>query len=141
MSEEFFKAGVLIRTISKLLDIILISAVMEILPKSGFFAGLIYLLIGDGLFEGSSIGKKLVGIKVLSEDTNIPCNFKDSILRNFIFGIGFLFCKIGWMGWIIFSIFLFIEFIILIGSSEKKRIGDEIAGTIVVEKRVKLREG
>lgn len=136
MSEEFLKAGVLIRTISKILDIILIASVMEILPKSGFFAGLIYLLISDGLFEGSSIGKKIVGIKVLSKKTNISCNFRDSILRNSILGIGFLFCKIGWIGWIIFFIFLSFEFIILIGSSEKMRIGDEIAGTIVVEKRV-----
>lgn len=136
MSEEFLKAGVLIRTISKILDIVLIAAVMEILPKSGFFAGLIYLLIGDGLFEGSSIGKKIVGIKVLSKKTNISCNFRDSILRNSILGVGFLFCKIGWIGWIIFFIFLVFEFIILIGSSEKMRIGDEIAGTIVVETRV-----
>jgi uncharacterized RDD family membrane protein YckC len=135
MSEEFDKAGVLVRTISKILDIILIAAIMEILPKSGFYAGLVYFLIGDGLFGGSSIGKRLLNIKVLSNKTGMPCNFKESILRNSILGFGLLFCKIGWIGWIVFFIILSFEFIILVGSEEKMRIGDEIAGTIVVEKK------
>ena len=46
------RAGLLVRTVARILDFILIAAVAEIVPKAGFFAGLAYLLIGDGLFNG-----------------------------------------------------------------------------------------
>lgn len=132
MSEEFRKAGLLLRVISKALDLIIIAAVAEVIPRAGFFAGFAYLLIGDGLFEGQSLGKKLIGLKVVSLDNEKQCSFRDSILRNCIFGIGYLLYKIPFLGWIfILTIFLF-EFIILLGSKEKMRLGDEIAKTIVI---------
>ena len=98
MSEEVKRAGLLVRTVARILDFILIAAVAEIVPKAGFFAGLAYLLIGDGLFGGQSLSKKLIGIKVVSLDTHTPCSFRDSILRNCTFGFGFLFYKALWFG-------------------------------------------
>lgn len=132
MSEEFKRAGLLLRVISKVLDLIIIAAVAEIIPRAGFFAGLVYLLIGDGLFQGQSLGKKLIGLKVVSIDTEKQCSFRDSILRNGIFGIGYLLYKIPFFGWIFILIIFLFEFIILLGSKEKRRLGDEIAKTIVV---------
>jgi uncharacterized RDD family membrane protein YckC len=132
MSEEFKKAGLLLRTVAKILDFIIIAAAVEIVPKAGFFAGLVYLLIGDGFFDGKSLGKKLIGLRVISVDTNTPCTFRDSILRNSIFGIGFLFYKIPWFGWIVTAIISVLEFIILLGSRDGMRLGDEIAKTKVV---------
>ncbi len=132
MSEEFIRAGLLLRVISKLLDFIIIAAVAEIIPRAGFFAGLAYLLIGDGLFQGQSLGKKLIGLRVVSIDTERQCSFRDSILRNSIFGIGYMLYKIPFLGWVFILIILIFEFIILLGSKEKMRLGDEIAKTIVV---------
>lgn len=132
MSEEYKKAALLLRTIAKILDFIIITAVAEVIPKAGFFAGLAYLLIGDGLFEGRSLGKKLIGLRVISADTNEPCAFRDSILRNSIFGIGYLFYMIPWFGWIVIAMVSVIEFIILLGSRDGMRLGDEIAKTKVV---------
>ena len=66
MSEEFKRAGLLLRTVAKILDFIIIAAAAEVLPKAGFYAGLAYLLIGDGLFDGRSLGKKIVGLRVVS---------------------------------------------------------------------------
>jgi uncharacterized RDD family membrane protein YckC len=133
MSEEFKRAGLLLRTVAKLLDFIIIAAVIEVVPKAGFYAGLAYLLIGDGLFEGRSLGKKIIGLQVVSSDLNTPCTYKDSIIRNIIFGIGFLFYKILWFGWIFIVLISVFEFIILLGSRDMMRLGDEIAKTIVIE--------
>jgi len=132
VSEEYKKAGLLLRTIAKILDFIIIIAAVEVIPKAGFFAGLAYLLIGDGLLGGRSLGKKLIGLRVVSADTNESCTFRDSILRNSIFGIGYLFYKIPWFGWIFIVIISVVEFIILLGSQDGMRLGDEIAKTKVV---------
>lgn len=133
MSEELKRAGLLVRTVAKILDFIIIAAAVEIVPKAGFFAGLAYLLIGDGLFDGRSLGKKLIGLKVVSADTQKPCTFRDSILRNSILGVGFLFYNILWFGWIFLVIVAVFEFIILLGSKNDMRLGDEIAKTIVID--------
>lgn len=133
MSEESKRAGLLLRAIAKTLDFIIIAAVAEVVPKAGFFAGLAYLLIGDGLFDGRSVGKKLIGLRVVSADTNKPCTFRDSILRNSTLGMGYLFYKILWVEWIFIVIVFVFEFIILLGSSNGMRLGDEIAKTKVVE--------
>jgi uncharacterized RDD family membrane protein YckC len=132
MSWEFKRAGLLLRAIAKTLDFIIIAAVVEVIPKAGFFAGLAYLLIGDGLVDGRSLGKKLIGLRVVSADTNEPCSFRDSILRNSIFGIGYFLYKIPWLGWIFIVIVIVFEFIILLGSKDGMRLGDEIAKTKVV---------
>jgi uncharacterized RDD family membrane protein YckC len=133
MSEEFKRAGLLLRTVAKILDFIIIAAAVEVVPRAGFFAGLAYLLIGDGLFDGRSLGKKLIGLRVVSADTNTPCTFRDSILRNSTLGIGFLFYKVLWLGWMLIILISIIEFIILLGSKDGKRFGDEIAKTVVIE--------
>lgn len=133
MSEEFKRAGLLLRTVAKIVDFIIIAAVAEVVPKAGFFAGLAYLLIGDGLFDGRSVGKKLMGLRVVSADTNKLCTFRDSILRNSTLGIGYLCYKILWVGWIFIVIVFVFEFIILLGSRDGMRLGDEIAKTKVVE--------
>ncbi len=133
MSEEFKRAPLLLRTIAKILDFIIIAAAAEIAPKAGFFAGLAYLLIGDGLFEGRSLGKKLIGLRVVSADTNTPCTFRDSILRNSTLGLGFFFYKVLGFGWIFIVLISVFELIILIGSRDGMRFGDEIAKTIVIE--------
>lgn len=136
MSEDVKKAGLLLRAIAKVLDFIIIAAVGEVIPKAGFYAGIAYLLIGDGLFNGRSLGKKLMGLRVISADTDWPCSFKDSILRNSVFGIGYLFYKIpllgSWLGLISIVIITVFESIILLGSKDAMRLGDEIAKTRVV---------
>ena len=140
MSQEYKGAGLLLRTVAKILDFIIIYAALEIVPRAGFFAGLVYLLIGDGLFDGRSLGKKLIGLKVVAEDTQTPCTFKSSILRNSTLGIGFLFIKISWLGWIAVAIVSIFEFIMLLGNTKGMRLGDELAKTVVVESSLAKQE-
>jgi len=133
MSEEQRRAGLLLRTAAKIVDFILIAAVIEIIPQAGFFAGLTYLLLGDGFFDGRSIGKKLLKIHVVSAETYGPCTFKDSILRNSTFAVGYVLWIVPLIGWIFILIISIVEFILLLGSKDGMRLGDEIAKTAVIE--------
>jgi len=133
MSEDQRRAGLLLRTAAKILDFILIAAVLEILPRAGFYAGLAYLLLGDGFFDGRSIGKKLIKIKVVSAENAIPCTFKDSILRNSTFAVGYILWLVPWIGWIFLLLVSALEFILILGSKDGMRLGDEIAKTVVIE--------
>jgi|WetSurSiteA1Bulk_404760.scaffolds.fasta_scaffold215232_2 uncharacterized RDD family membrane protein YckC len=136
MSEELKRAGLFIRAVAKILDFIIIAATAELVPKAGFFAGLAYLLIGDGFFDGRSIGKKLIGLKVVSAGTYSPCTFRDSVLRNSTLGLGYVLFNILWFGWFFLLLVFVLEFIVLLGSSNGMRIGDEIAKTMVIDSPV-----
>lgn len=133
MSEEQKRAGLLLRTAAKIVDFILIAAVIEIIPRAGFYAGLMYLLLGDGFFDGRSVGKKLLRLKVLSAETGGPCSFKDSMLRNSTFGVGYALWIVPFIGWIFIVIVSVIEFLLVLGSKDGMRLGDEIAKTVVIE--------
>ncbi|GAB4483899.1 MAG: RDD family protein [Thermodesulfovibrionales bacterium] len=133
MSEEPRRAGLLLRIAAKTIDFILIAAVMELIPRAGYFAGFAYLLLGDGLFDGRSIGKKLIRLRVISVKTGKPCSFRDSILRNSTLGVGYALWSIPWIGWIFPVIAAGLEFILILGSREGMRLGDEIPGTNVIE--------
>jgi len=133
MPEEQKRAGLLLRTAAKIVDFILIAAVIEIIPRAGFFAGLTYLLLGDGFFDGRSVGKKLLKIQVVSAVTGSPCTFKDSILRNSTFAVGYVLWIVPFIGWIFILIISAVEFVLVLGSKDGMRLGDEIAKTAVIE--------
>ena len=133
MSEELRRAGLLLRIAAKVLDFILIAAVIEIIPRAGFFAGLAYLLLGDALFDGRSLGKRLVRLQVISSESRQPCSFRDSILRNSTFALGYLLWLVPWIGWIFIVIVSALELVLVLGSKEGKRLGDEFARTSVIE--------
>ena|SRR3990172_2736588 len=133
MSDGVQKAGLLLRMFAKVIDFILVAAVTEMVPKAGFYAGLSYLLISDGLFEGRSIGKRLMGLRVVSLPTGVPCSMKESILRNAPLGIGLALYKIPLVGWLFLVAVSAVEFLVLLGSKEQMRIGDELAQTMVTE--------
>lgn len=135
MLQEIKKAGPLLRSVAKAIDFILIAAVAELVPKAGFFAGLLYLLISDGLFEGKSIGKKLVRLKVVSLKDNSPCSIRESILRNLIFAVGLSLWQIPLVGWVFLALIIAFELVVIIGSKDSMRLGDEVAKTVVIDEK------
>lgn len=136
--EEGKKAGLLLRVVAKGIDFILVAAAAEIIPRAGFFAGLAYLFISDGIFEGRSLGKQLIGLRTISIRGGSACSVRESILRNLILCIGIALWKIPLVGWIFMVLILTFEFIMLLGSKEGMRFGDEIAKTTVIEKKLKV---
>lgn len=99
--------------------------------EGGFAAGmgLFGLLIGvvlaagyhfllEGLWEGYTVGKKLFGILVVKESGE-PCDIGASVLRNILDIIDSLF-------------YYAIGFIFMAMSDKRQRLGDRLAGTVVV---------
>jgi len=133
--EEIKRASLLLRSAAKTIDFIIVAAAAEIIPRAGFFAGLAYLFISDGLFDGRSLGKRLIGLRIISTVTNKPCSVRESILRNLLLCIGVVLWKIPLIGWIFIVLIIAFEFVILLGSKEGMRLGDEFAKTTVIEEK------
>ncbi len=140
MPEELKKADVLLRSVSKVLDLLLIAAVWELLPKAGFYAGVFYILVSDGLFGGQSLAKRLIGLQVISLKTKRPGSMQDSIIRNLPIALGLIAMKIPLIGWIVFGTVCVLELILIIGSEDSMRIGDMLANTTVVARDRKTEE-
>jgi uncharacterized RDD family membrane protein YckC len=84
-------------------------------------AGFLYFWLAEGLF-GSTLGKAIAGIQVRRK-TGAPCGIRASLLRNIlriIDGIG---------------VYL-VGFFVAILSKTRQRLGDHLAGTVVVESRI-----
>lgn len=133
MSDEQRLAGLLLRVAAKIVDLIIIAAAAEIVPRAGFFAGLVYLLLSDGFFDGRSIGKKLIKLRVVSFAEKKPCTFRESILRNSTLAVGYIVWVVPFIGWIFSLCIAAIEFVLMLGSKDGMRLGDEIAKTLVIE--------
>lgn len=127
------KAKLLNRVIAKTIDFIIAGTLLEAIPKVGFFAGLTYLFIADGLFEGSSLGKKIIKLKVIHRTSGQFCSFRESIIRNFPFVLGYVLMLIPFIGFIFPLIVVIFEGLLILGNEKGMRLGDELAGTMVVE--------
>lgn len=76
-----------------------------------------YFLARDALPGGASIGKRLTGLRVVVAETGEPCPLGRSCARNFVLlGLG--------------AIDLVVPFV----RANGRRVGDDIAGTVVVRK-------
>jgi uncharacterized RDD family membrane protein YckC len=133
MSEGLLKASLLLRVMAKTLDFIVIAAAVRAVPRVGFLAGLAYLLIGDGLFDGRSLGKKIMRLRVISDSSSAQGSFRDSMIRNAPFAAAMLLFNIPLAGWIFPVLILTLEFLLTLGNGEGMRLGDDLAGTKVVE--------
>lgn len=129
---EHGKAGILNRFVAKVIDLIVAAAFSKLLPPVGFFAGLTYLLIADGFFDGRSLGKKLIKLRIIKTDGEL-CTYKDSILRNLTIAVGYILFFIPYVGWLLTLIVYSVEGLIIIGNEKGLRIGDELAKTHVIE--------
>lgn len=133
MSEGLLKASLLLRVMAKVLDFIAVAAAVWAIPRVGFFAGLAYVLISDGLFDGRSLGKKIMRLRVISASTGAQGSYRDSMIRNAPFAAALLLFNIPIVGLVFPILIVAFEFLLTIGNSEGMRLGDDLAGTKVVE--------
>ena len=80
----------------------------------GTILALAYIWFADGLLFGRSVGKLITNTKVVIEKTKAPCSYLRSFARNFPLTV------LGLFDWV----FIFGE--------KRQRLGDLIAGTVVV---------
>jgi len=134
---EVTKADILHRFLAKFIDFLIVGALSKILTPFGPLAGLTYLLIADGFLEGRSLGKKLIGLRVVLRGTFSPCSFRESILRNMPLSIAVIFAMFPYLGWLFFStaglLIIGFESYLIFSDEEGSRIGDILADTLVIE--------
>ncbi len=127
------KAQVLNRFIAKLIDLFLAAAAAEVIFPVGFLAGLAYLLVADGFAGGRSIGKRLIGLQTILPDTRESAGFRESIIRNLPFGMAHVAFAVPYIGWLAATAIVAFEAVLIIGNERGCRLGDELAGTQVLD--------
>jgi uncharacterized RDD family membrane protein YckC len=115
------------RGIAFLIDMFLYALLHFGGPALGFgilggFLGVLYVTFRDGLFGGQSIGKKILGIRVVHMDGR-PISYIDSSFRNVLFII-----------YLLIPAAIVIESVAAYRHPERRRLGDRIAKTCVVQK-------
>jgi len=130
------KANSLHRFIAKFLDLLIVSAIGQIPLQSSFLAALAYLLLSDGFSEGKSIGKQLIGLQTVASEPGQGISFRESIIRNISLGIAYLLSQIPFIGWFLGLVLIGLESLLLLGNTRGRRVGDELAGTQVVDQNL-----
>lgn len=137
LKQHFANPLFLNRMIGKAIDLVIVLALVSILYPAGPLAGLIYILIADGLKEGRSLGKRVVGLRVINTTTGRATDFKDSIIRNSTVAFPVLFFMVpivGWVLWIVIGIpILAMEVYLMTRLEQQARLGDTMADTKVLE--------
>lgn len=130
----FPKANLLNRFIAKFIDFLVVALLYEIPLKISFLMGVVYLFIADGFVAGS-IGKRLIGLRIVAVENQKTVAFRESIIRNIPFGIAYLAYTIPFVGWLIAAGIVALESFLMIGNPHGVRLGDEMAKTLVLENK------
>lgn len=83
---------------------------------AGIVFALFYLFFSDGFSAGQSYGKRMVATAVIGAESGLPCTFGQSFVRNLTLTV------LGVFDW---------AFIL---GARRQRLGDRLAGTIVVKR-------
>lgn len=126
-----------------LLVVILLGLVLQ--GGVGALVGFFYSLVADGLpfrpFQGQSIGKKLLRIRVVSQGEGVA-GLKASVIRNIPVGLVTLLMVVPFWGWILsFLVGIplgLIELSLIARAKERQRLGDVMAETLVVRAENRL---
>jgi uncharacterized RDD family membrane protein YckC len=136
----FFKSSMqthkMARLVAKAVDFFIVIILSVFLYPLGILLGIIYLCIADYIQGGQSVGKKIIGMKVISLEDGEPCSLKQSIKRNlpFIIPVSCLIVPIiGWLfAFFLGTVLVTLEIIILFKLDSGHRLGDVMADTSVV---------
>ena len=127
------KAQILNRGIARLIDLFIVAAAGQMLVPVGFLGGLAYILIADGFAGGRSIGKRLIGLQTVLPDRSEAAGFRESIIRNLPFAVAQLAFAVPYVGWLVSVAIIAFEAVLILGNEQGRRLGDEVAGTQVLD--------
>ena len=127
------RADLTTRAVAGLVDLLLIIGLDRLPDVIGFLSAAGYILVRDGLFDRRSIGKKLIGLRVVpSEEPGPPVTYRESIIRNVPLAAAYFLFMIPYAGWLFGSLALMAESLAAIGDNRGMRIGDMLARTCIV---------
>jgi uncharacterized RDD family membrane protein YckC len=127
------KARVLNRGIAKLIDLFIVAAAGQIIVPVGFLGGLAYILVADGFAGGRSIGKRVIGLQTVLPDRREAAGFRESIIRNLPFAVAQVAFAVPYVGWLVSIAIIAFEAVLILGNEQGRRLGDEVAGTQVLD--------
>ena len=133
---------VLNRVIAKIIDIFIFVTIAAILPYPlGPLAGFFYSICADGIqwggFNGQSIGKRIMGLRVIHLPEGRTATMKDAAYRNAPVGVATFFALIPIWGWLILALIgiplMVMEIYLMLTVATSHRLGDVMADTEVIE--------
>lgn len=124
------------RLIAKSIDLGIVALLSFFIYPLGVILGLIYLSIADYLQVGQSVGKRIIGLAVISLENGGPCTLKQSFIRNLPLSLPWAFCIVPFWGWIIAAIMgipiAAFEIYLIYKLDSGHRLGDVMADTSVM---------
>lgn len=127
------RADHITRVVAGFVDLLIVIGLTRLPDALGVLSAAGYILVRDGLFDRRSIGKKLIGLRVISlEDSGPAATYRDSIIRNVPLAMVYFLFLIPYAGWILGLAALGAEGLVSLGDRAGMRIGDLLAGTQVI---------
>ncbi len=124
------------RLIAKAIDLFIALIPSILFYPGGLILALIYVSVADGIQNGQSVGKKLMGLAVIELEKGKNCTMRHSLVRNLPFSIPLLFGIIPIWGILFFLLLGFplitLELYLLFKLDSGRRLGDVIANTSVM---------
>ncbi len=128
------RADLTSRAVAGFVDLLLVIALARLPDVLGFLSASGYILFRDGLFQGRSVGKKLIGLGVSTEhERGRTATYRESIIRNAPLEAAYILFLIPYAGWVLGPLAAGVECLVALGDDEGMRIGDMLAQTRVVQ--------
>ncbi len=126
----------LARLLAKGIDLGLVMIASVIAYPWGLACAMGYLAVADSLFDGQSIGKRVIGFRVVSLEDGRPCGMRQSCIRNLLFLLPMMFALVPFWGWLLCAMLsvplTFLELYFLFKLDSAHRLGDVMADTTVL---------
>ena len=128
------KADLTTRAVAGFIDLLIVIALARLPDVIGFLAAVGYILVRDGLFDSQSIGKKVLGLRIMpADDAPGKASFRESIIRNTTLAGAFLLFRVPYAGWFLGPMVLGMEALAALGDERSMRVGDLLARTWTVQ--------
>ena len=128
--------GRLFRLIAKSIDMAIVAVLSLLLYPVGILLSLFYLGISDSMQSGQSLGKRFMGLSVISLEDGGPCRLKQSVVRNLPLLIPLAFALIPFWGWAMAVLLgmplTLLEVYLIYKLDTGHRLGDVMADTSVM---------
>jgi len=134
------QTSVLNRLVARGVDLLILIAVYflgkAMWPPLGFVGALVLCAVQDCLGVGQSIGKRMLGLKVVDDTTGLPCSIKNSAIRNLLFLFAIVCIEVPLLWVLLFFVcapILALEIYLIISLESGIRLGDVMGNTLVTD--------
>jgi uncharacterized RDD family membrane protein YckC len=130
------------RLLARTADLLVAGLFAYLVPTAGPLLAVFYVLLADGLPNGQSPGKRLLGVKAVHVPTRVPCGPRRSVVRNLpvAFALALVLALSPFLAWLAVPILLF-EGWSAATDALGLRFGDVLADTQVIDGKVPFAAG